>query len=68
MMLYRNMKVKVRTDEDTEFFDIYAGVLLGDILATYMFIICQDYIIQTPIELIKRLYTKEKSDDIPQKL
>ena len=31
MMLYRNTKVKVRSpDEDTDYFDIVAGVLQGD--------------------------------------
>ena len=34
MILYRNTKVKVRSpDEDTEYFDIVAGVLPGDTLA-----------------------------------
>ena len=34
-------------------FDIVAGVLWGDILAPYMFIICLNYILQTSIDLIK---------------
>ena len=43
MILYRNTKVKVRSpDGDTEYFDIVAGVLLGDTLAPYLFIICLD--------------------------
>ena len=46
MMLYKNMKVKVRSqDGDTDFFDIVAGVLQGDTLAPYLFIICQDYVL-----------------------
>ena len=40
-ILYRNTKVKVRSpDGDTEYFDIVAGVLQGDTLAPYIFIIC----------------------------
>ena len=38
-ILYRNTKVKVRSpDGDTEYFDIVAGVLQGDTLAPYLFI------------------------------
>ena len=41
MMLYRNTKVKVRSpDGDIDYFDIVAGVLQGDTLAPYLFIIC----------------------------
>ena len=44
-ILYRNTKVKVRSpDGDTEYFDIVAGVLQGDTLAPYLFIICLDYV------------------------
>ena len=40
MMLNKNIKVKVRfPDEDTGYFDIVAGVLQGDTLAPYLFII-----------------------------
>ena len=43
-MLYRNTKVKVCSpDGDTDYFDIAAGVLQGDILAPYLFIICLNY-------------------------
>ena len=39
MILYRNTKVKVHSpDGDTDYFDIVAGVLQGDILAPYRFI------------------------------
>ncbi len=41
-------KVKVRSpDGDTEYFDIVAGVLQGDTLAPYLFIICLDYVLRT---------------------
>ena len=43
-ILYRNTKVKVRSpDGDTEYFDIVAGVLQGDTLAHYLYIIRLDY-------------------------
>ena len=43
MMLYNNTKAMVHSpDEDSDFFDIVAGILGGDTLARYMFIICGD--------------------------
>ena len=39
-------------DGDTDF-DIFAGVLLGDTLAPYLFIITLGYILWTSIDLIK---------------
>ena len=43
MMLNRNTKVKVRSPSgDSDYFDIVAGVLQGDTLAPYPFIICLD--------------------------
>ena len=54
MILYRNTKVKVRSpDGDTDYFDIVAGVLQGDTLAPYLFIICLDYMLRTSIDKIK---------------
>ena len=53
-ILYRNTKVKVRSpDEYTDYFDIVAGVLQGDTLAQYLFIICLDYVLRTSIDKIK---------------
>ena len=53
-ILYRNIKVKVRSpDGDTEYFDIVAGVLQGDMLAPYLFIICLDYVLRTSIDKIR---------------
>ena len=54
MMLYKNMKVKVCSpDGDTDYFDIVAGVLQGDTLAPYLFIICLDYMLRTSIDIMK---------------
>ena len=54
MMLNKNMKVKVRSpDGDKDFFDVVAGVLHGDTLAPYLFIICLDYILQMSIDLLE---------------
>ena len=53
-MLYKSTKVKFRSpDGDTDFFEIIAGTLWGDTLAPYLFIICQDYVLRTPIDLMK---------------
>ena len=52
-ILYGNTKVKVRSpDGDTEYFHIVAGVLQGDTLAPYLFIICLDYVLRTSIDKI----------------
>ena len=54
MMLYRNTKVKVCSpDGDTDYFDIVAGVLQGDTLSRYLFIICLDYVLRTSIDKMK---------------
>ena len=71
MMLYRDIKVKVRSpDRDTDYFDIVAGVLQRDTLAPYLFIICLDYILRTSIDKIKEngfKLTKERSRRYPAK-
>ena len=71
MILYRNTKVKVRSpDGDTEYFDIVAGVLQGDTLAPYLFIICLDYVLRTSIDNIREngfVLTKKRSKSTPQK-
>ena len=53
-ILYRNTKVKVHSlERNTEYFDIVAGVLQGDTLAPYLFIICLYYVLRTkPIKKI----------------
>ena len=54
MILYRNIKVKVRSpDGNTDYFDIVGRVLQGDTLVPYLFIICLDYVLRTSIDKIK---------------
>ena len=61
MMLYRNTKVKVRSiDGDTDYFDIVAGVLQGDTLVPFLFIICLDYVIRMSIDKMKDNGFKQK--------
>ena len=71
MILYRNTKVKLRSpDRDTEYFDIVAGVLQGDTLAPYLFIICLNYELRTSIYKIRKNgfeLTKKKSRKYPAK-
>ena len=70
-ILYRNTKVTVRApDGDTEYFDIVAGVLQGDTLAPYLFIICLDYMLRTSIYKIRENsfeLTKKRSRRHPAK-
>ena len=71
MILYRNTKVKVRSPNgDTEYFNIVAGVLQGDMLAPYLFIICLDYMLRTSIDKIRGngfKLTKRRSKRYPAK-
>ena len=65
IILYRNTKVTVRfPDGNTYYFDIVAGVLQGDTLALYLFIIFLDYVFITSLDKIKEngfKLTKERS-------
>ena len=65
MILNRNTKVKVHSsDGDTDNLDIVAGVLQGDTLAPYLFIICLDYVLRTSIDKINEngfVLTKKRS-------
>ena len=71
MILYRNNKVKVCSpDGDTEYFNIVAGVLQGDTLALYLFIICLDHVLRTSIDKIRKNsfeLTKKRSRRYPAK-
>ena len=70
-ILYKNTKEKVRSpDGDTDYFDIVAGVLQGDTLALYLFIICLYYVLRTSIDKIKENdfeLTKKRSRRYPAK-
>ena len=70
-ILYRNTKVKVRSpDGDTEWFDIVAGVLQGDTLAPYLFIICLYYVLRISIDKIREngfKLTQKRSRRYPAK-
>ena len=67
-ILYRNTKVKVRSpDGDTEYFDIAVGVLQGDTLAPYLFIICLDYVLRTSIDKNQRKRLRKETEGTPQK-
>ena len=68
-VLYRITKVQSR-DGGTEYFDIVAGVLHGDTLAPYFFIICLDYVLRTSIDKIRENgfeLTKKRSRRYPAK-
>ena len=70
-ILYKNTKVKVRSpDGDTEYFNIVVGVLPGNTLAPYLFIICLDYVLRTSIDKIRENgfeLTKKRSRSYPAK-
>ena len=70
-MLYKITKVKVPSpDGNTNYFEIVAEILQGDTLASYLFIICLDYVIRTSIDKIKEngfKLTKERSRGFPAK-
>ena len=63
--------MKVRSqDGETEYFDIVAGLLQGDPLAPYLFIICLDYVLRTSIDKIREngfKLTKKRSRRYPAK-
>ena len=70
-ILYRNTKVKVRSpDGDIKYFVIVAGVLQGDTLAPYLFIIYLDYVLRTSIDKIRENgfeLTKKRNRRYPAK-
>ena len=63
--------MKVRSpDGDTEDFDILAGVLQGDTLAPYLFIVCLVYVLRSSIDKIRDNsfeLTKKRSRRYPTK-
>ena len=70
MML--NTKAKVHSvDGDTDYFDVLAGVLQGDTLAPYLFIICLDCVlVRLLIEwnISVSSWQRKEVEDIPHKL
>ena len=71
MMICKNTKVNAHSlDGDTNFFEPFAGVLQGDTLAPYLFIICLDYVLQTLIELMEEngfTLAKKETGNTPHK-
>ena len=71
MILYRNTKAEVRSpDGGQAYLDIVAGVLQGDTLAPYLFLICLDYVLRTSIDKIKESgfeLTKKSGSRYPAK-
>lgn len=63
MMLYENTKSMVRSpDGNTDFFNITSGVLQGDTLAPFLFVICLDYVLRKAADSNKVLgFTLQKS-------
>ena len=52
MMLYRNTRSMVRSpDGDNAFFEITTGVLQGDTIAPFLFILFLDYILKTSVDI-----------------
>ena len=49
--MYGDIKAKVKsTDGDTDYFQIFAGVMQGDTLAPFLFVIVLDYAVRHAIE------------------
>ena len=64
------MKQNERNDKINSIFDIVTGVLQGDMLAPYLFIICLDYMLRTSIDKIRENgfeLTKKRSRRYPTK-
>ena len=60
--LYTSTKAKVVSpDGDTEIFDIHTGVLQGDTLAPFLFIIVLDYVLRISVDSINEKGIKIKS-------
>ena len=54
LLSYYCIMIQVHSpDGNTDYFDIVAGVLQGDTLAPYLFIICLDYVLRMSIDEMK---------------
>ena len=68
IMLYKSTNVKVRSPDGDTDYDIVAGVLQEDTLASYQLMICQDNVLRTSIDLMKEngfKLAKERSRRYP---
>ena len=66
MILYRNTKSVVRSqDDDTELFDILAGVLQGDTLAPFLFERCLGYVLRLSGDKCNEYGLTSKKQKIP---
>ena len=69
MILYQDTRSMVRSpDGDTDFFDISDEFLLGDTLASYIFLICLDYVLRKALDKNNELgftLAKRKSKRYP---
>ena len=70
MMLYKNTKVNVHSPEEyTDYFDYVAGVLQGDTLTPYLFIIYQDYVLRMSVDSMREnSFKPAKERSTPHKL
>ena len=70
MMRFKNTKAIVPSPNgDSDFFDTTNGILQGNTLVPYLFIICLDYILQMSDLIKENSFTlKKQEDEIPQKL
>ena len=65
MILYKDTRAMVYSfDGDIDFFDVVAGILQGDTLAPFLFILYLDYVLRTTIDLMKEKWfnTKKKQE------
>ena len=64
MILYKDMKAMVHTnDDDTNFYNIVIRDLQWDTLAPFLFIIYTDYILWISVDLMKKNSSKLKKQE-----
>ena len=72
MLLNKNTKIKVRSPDGViDFFDIVVGVLQGDTLVPYLFIISLNYVFRLSIDLMKEnglTLAKKRSRQYPAQI
>ena len=63
--LYSNTKSTILTpDGETEHFDILAGILQGDTLAPFLFIIVIDYIMRVSVDTMKETVSSISQEEV----